>query len=60
MLDFDLVFFGVIGDLVMWKFFVLFYEIYIYYGFKKDFKIIVFGCKELFNEEFLAFFCEKI
>lgn len=59
MLDFDLVLFGATGDLAMRKLFVSLYEIYTYYGFKKDSKIIASGRKELSNEEFLALLCEK-
>ncbi len=59
MLDFDLVLFGATGDLAMRKLFVSLYEIYAYYGFKKDSKIIASGRKELSNEEFLALLCEK-
>ncbi|GAA7784335.1 glucose-6-phosphate dehydrogenase [Helicobacter pylori] len=59
MLDFDLVLFGATGDLAMRKLFVSLYEIYTHYGFKKDSKIIASGRKELSNEEFLAFLCEK-
>ncbi|GAA8171979.1 glucose-6-phosphate dehydrogenase [Helicobacter pylori] len=59
MLDFDLVLFGATGDLAMRKLFVSLYEIYAYYGFKKDSRIIASGRKELSNEEFLALLCEK-